>query len=156
MITVARIETGDSKITIDEVKSYIHLIGNERDDELQVMLDAAIAAVEDYCNISLRPTTWKLSQDLATDNQKLFYPPVIEVVSINDYDGLQLQYKVLQDIVYIDTASSFICTYKTGEAEDANRYKAAVLAYTGLLFDGNDDNNSFNIVMSRYLPYRML
>lgn len=71
------------------------------------MLDAAIAAVEDYCNISLRPTTWKLSQDLATDNQKLFYPPVIEVVSINDYDGLQLQYKVLQDIVYIDTAFLF-------------------------------------------------
>ena len=41
MVTVARIETGDSKITIDEVKNYIHLIGNERDDELQVMLDAA-------------------------------------------------------------------------------------------------------------------
>ena len=156
MVTVARIKTEDSGITIDEVKSYINLIGNERDGELQVMLDAAIAAVEDYCNISLRPTTWKLSQNLATDNQKLFYPPVIEVVSIDDYDGEKLQYKMLQDVIYLDTVSPFVCTYKTGEAEDVNRYKAAVLAYTGLLFDGNDDNNSFNIVMSRYLPYRML
>ena len=153
MITVSRICANNTKIDISEVKKYINIVDDCRNAEIQSLLASSISRIEEYCSVSLREGEYELTQDFPVSIQKLPYTPVLEVISVRDSNGLDLPFSLdFWNTLRFSEKKAFVCRYKTDVSKDIDNYKAAVFAYTGLMFDGYNSDDAFEIVTTKYLP----
>lgn len=139
-------------ITIEELKGYINVVSTDRDNELQSILNAAIAKVEDITDYSL--TAQKIyihANDVVV--QKLYLLPVAEVVSVtNQETGTECSYSVnySKTKVTLRDVSDVLIEYNTApNAEHIFDLKPYVYQYAALLYDGVTDNQVIESVLRK-------
>lgn len=119
---------------IEELKKFLNIYYDDRDEELQAILSSAISIVEDTINKSLSEQTIQIiTEDY---EQELYYPPVKEVISVTDQSGTNSGYDINFTKTKIKTTGGVI-TYKTEpNKETIIEFKAYVYKVAGQIFDG--------------------
>ena len=74
-------------VTLAEAKLHCKVDGTDRDEEINRLIAAGTAFVEQYTGRSIMPQTWKLSQDAFEDSFRLPKGPVQSVSAITYYDA---------------------------------------------------------------------
>lgn len=75
-------------IGLNEVKDYLHISATDDDNILSRLINQCIAAVEEYCAISLIPKLITWTEDMQYNQQIEFpYGPVASITSIKVRDG---------------------------------------------------------------------
>jgi hypothetical protein len=139
-------------ITIDELKGYINVVSTDRDSELQAILNAAIAKVEDIMDISLTAQTLRLYAEEVLA-QRLFLRPVLSIESVtNEETGTDCTYIANYSLtkVTFNEESDVVIEYKTSpNLEQIFDIKPYIYQYAALLYDGETDNAIIESVLRK-------
>jgi hypothetical protein len=139
-------------LTIEELKGYINVVSTDRDSELQAILNAAIAKIEDITDYSLTAQTLRLYVDDALV-QRLFLRPVSEIVSVtNEETGTDCTYTANHSMTRLifNEESDVVIEYKTlPNPEHIFDLKPYVYQYAALLYDGETDNAIIESVLRK-------
>lgn len=144
-----RVSRGISdKLTVEELKGFLN-VSVDRDEEIQAILNASIAKIEDVCGYSLTPQTLRI---LAKGREfKLYYGPVDEV-SVKDEQGNDVPFTLnySKTKVNIQEEKEVVIDYSTLPNEDTIfDFKPYVYQYAALLYDGETDLNIINSVIKK-------
>ncbi len=144
-----RISRGPSdKLTVEELKSFLN-VSVDRDEEIQAILNASIAKIEDVCGYSLTPQALRI---LGKGKEfKLYYGPVDEV-SVKDEQGNDVAFTLnySKTKVTIQEEKEVIIDYTTIPNEETIfDFKPYVYQYAALLYDGETDLNIINSVIRK-------
>lgn len=130
------------KLTIADLKGYINVTSEDRDEELQSILNAAICKVEDITGYSLTAQTIRIyAEDVQV--QKLYFPTINEVVSVvNEETGSDASYTLnhSKTKVILNELSDIEIEYNTVPIEDkVNDLKHYVYSLAGIYYDGQQE-----------------
>jgi uncharacterized phiE125 gp8 family phage protein len=74
-------------VTIDEIKSFARIDGNDQDALLEIFLQGVIEDIETYLGRALIERTIQMTMDIWNSNEiELKKPPLISVISVNTVD----------------------------------------------------------------------
>lgn len=134
----------NSDITLSGFKSYMHISGDEKDTELQEVLNQAIIRIQEYSDVALLPCTIELEED--GNIIKLYQHPVSEITSVKDLvGGWDVAYvsdyrKTL--IEQIDS-DAVIITYTTlPTSVETGRLMNYVYEMASAMWDGNTEEQN--------------
>ena len=100
------IEPTSYPVTVDEIKEFARIDGNDNDDLLETFLIGAIKDIEDYLGRALIIRTYKMIMDVWDKRDlELLYPPLISVTSITTVDEDDVETTYSDDYYFIITES---------------------------------------------------
>lgn len=132
------------EITLSGLKSYMHISGDEKDTELQEVLNQAIIRIQEYSDVALLPCTIELEEE--GNIIKLYQHPVSEISSVKDAssgDDVSYVSNYKKTVIEQEEAEIVIVTYKTlpTSAETA-RLLNYVYEMASAMWDGNTDEQN--------------
>ena len=133
------LKKGESPVTLAEVKSHLRVSGDEFDDNLSLLLDAAVAQAERITGLTLRDSEWRLTGAFSTCLTTGLQPILSAEAKV---DGRPTEATWLGDQVLLPlgtTGEEAELTVKTGFEEFPADLKAALLLMTGKLFENPAD-----------------
>lgn len=86
----------DDVVSLELAKKHLRITTNDKDDLVRALIDSAVAQIEGWLGLALRPQTWELRTDYfpywgeeGHYGLELPYPPLISVDSVvyDDEDG---------------------------------------------------------------------
>lgn len=144
-----RIKRGISdKLTVEELKSYLN-VSVDRDEEIQAILNASIAKIEDVCGYSLTPQTLRI---IGKGKEfKLYYTPIDEV-EVRDEEGNEVSFSLnySKTKITLQEEREVVIDYTTLPNEETIfDFKPYVYQYAALLYDGETDTNIIKSVIQK-------
>ena len=150
--------------TLEEIKNYIRITGDNDDDLLKEMLDSAIETAENFIKYSI---TEKIVEVTSYNINYVNLPlvPVIKIMEVKaDGNVLSGEYtKISQDRLEIISGTIYkelIVTYLSGYVDYHKipaGIKQAIMLHTAQIYDNRGNINIFgNQIYEIYKPYRKM
>lgn len=132
------------EITLSGLKSYMHISGDEKDTELQEVLNQAAMRIQEYSDVALLPCTIELEEE--GNIIKLYQHPVSEISSVKDAssgDDVSYVSNYKKTVIKQEEAEIVIVTYTTlpTSAETA-RLLNYVYEMASAMWDGNTEEQN--------------
>lgn len=129
-LTKTLAEAGSTPVSLEEVKEYLVIDGNDHDTLLARLIEAATVAVEKYCGISLRETAITCRYE-AAGRVEIPYGPVQSITSVEDADGSAVEYTqegLAGSFIALDLQRTVptVITYVAGYTEVDEALKLAI------------------------------
>ena len=130
------LEPGVSPVTLEDVKKHLRITGDEFDDNLRGLLEAATDAAENFTGLKLRDESYSVICDYSREIATGLLP--IRSVDGETVEGAVVNgSKVLLPVV---PGSTVEMTVRTGYLLLPHAIQAAILLMTGKLFDNPSDS----------------
>ena len=133
-------EPGNSPVTLEDVKKHLRITGDEFDDNLRGLLEAATDAAENFTGLKLRDESYSVICDYSREIATGLFPvrsvevkvdgKTVEGVTVN---GSKMLLPVLP-------GATVEMTVQTGYSLLPYAIRAAILLMTGKLFDNPSDS----------------
>jgi len=134
----------NSDITLSGFKSYMHISGDEKDTELQEVLNQAIIRIQEYSDVALLPCTIELEED--GNIIKLYQHPVSEISSVKDAssgDDVSYVSNYKKTVIEQEEAEIVIVTYTTlPTSAETSRLLNYVYEMASAMWDGNTEEQN--------------
>lgn len=132
------------EITLSGLKSYMHISGDEKDTELQEVLNQAIIRIQEYSDVALLPCTIELEEE--GNIIKLYQHPVSEISSVKDAssgDDVSYVSNYKKTVIEQEEAEIVVVAYTTlpTSAETA-RLLNYVYEMASAMWDGNTEEQN--------------
>ena len=132
------------EITLSGLKSYMHITTNNRDTELQEVLNQAIIRIQEYSDVALLPCTIELEEE--GDVIKLYQHPVSSITSVKDAEsGDDVPYvsNYKKTVIEQTGAEIVIVTYTTlPTSAETGRLLNYVYEMASAMWDGNTEEQN--------------
>ena len=129
------LEPGVSPVTLEDVKKHLRITGDEFDDNLRGLLEAATDAAENFTGLKLRDESYSVICDYSREIATGLLP--IRSVEVKVEGAVVNGSKVLLPVV---PGSTVEMTVRTGYLLLPHAIQAAILLMTGKLFDNPSDS----------------
>jgi hypothetical protein len=134
----------NSIITLAGLKSYMHISSDEKDTELQEVLNQAIIRIQEYSDIALLPCTIELEGE--GEIIKLYQHPVSEISSVKDSvsgDDVPYVSNYKKTVIEQTDAEMVIITYTTlPTSAETGRLLNYVYEMASAMWDGNTEEQN--------------
>ena len=134
----------NSIITLAGLKSYMHISSDEKDTELQEVLNQAIIRIQEYSDIALLPCTIEL--ECEGEIIKLYQHPVSEISSVEDSvsgDDVPYVSNYKKTVIEQADAEMVIITYTTlPTSAETGRLLNYVYEMASAMWDGNTEEQN--------------
>lgn len=103
----------DNPILVSEVKTNLHLLDSESDDDAEIegLIDAAVSDAQDYCDHYFAPTQLTYSIfNFNSDVLKVEISPYIEITTIETSDD-GISYTDISSLVFVEKGESYFKIY---------------------------------------------
>jgi hypothetical protein len=134
----------NSIITLAGLKSYMHISSDEKDTELQEVLNQAIIRIQEYSDIALLPCTIEL--ECEGEIIKLYQHPVSEISSVKDSvsgDDVPYVSNYKKTVIEQADAEMVIITYTTlPTSAETGRLLNYVYEMASAMWDGNTEEQN--------------
>lgn len=134
------LESGNSPVTLEDVKKHLRITGEEFDDNLYGLLEAATDAAENFTGLKLRDESYSVICDYSREIATGLLPIRSVEVKVNGetVEGAVVDgSKVLLPVIPGGTVEM---TVQTGYSSLPYAIRAAILLMTGKLFDNPSDS----------------
>lgn len=129
-------------IGLAELKRFGNIVGESRDNELEVALFRAISQVEDISNVSLSGNTVEIHTEDEVNFQRLYFYPIISIDSVvnADTDEVLTDYTFDGSVLRFTYPTKAIITYTTQETSIIEKQilRQCALELAIAYFDGID------------------
>ena len=122
------LEPGVSPVTLEDVKKHLRITGDEFDDNLRGLLEAATDAAENFTGLKLRDESYSVICDYSREIATGLFP-----VRSVEVKGSKMLLPVLP-------GATVEMTVQTGYSLLPYAIRAAILLMTGKLFDNPSDS----------------
>lgn len=133
-------EPGNSPVTLEDVKKHLRITGDEFDESLHGLLEAATDAAENFTGLKLRAENYSVICDYSREIATGLLP--IRSVEVK-VDGETVEGAVVNGskvLLPVVPGSTVEMTVRTGYLLLPHAIRAAILLMTGKLFDNPSDS----------------
>ena len=141
-------------INISDFKQYANINTDNRDDELEAILHAAISKVEDIANTSITSSVYELSTEIASTKVKLYNHPVTTIISVIDNNtGNEISYNAAANKAYITLSTPYAVVVKYATSPVApplyDQLRIIALEVAAAYYDGVTDNKILSDIYNK-------